>query len=214
MSGSFIFGRCFLYLKDILVMELIYPPYTADLYPPPNVDSPSPESMHGEEIFPVVEPNGIVTGRMTRSYAHGGSMLLHPVVHLHIINRFGEIYLQKRSMTKDFLPGMWDTAVGGHVKYGESIAEALYRESWEELSLSEFNPTPLMNYVYQSRREKELVCVFACVGNFVLNPRNDEVDEGAWWSPEKIKESMGKGILTPNFEGEYPKIRRKLEALL
>ncbi len=195
-------------------MELIYPPYTAEFFPQPNVNSSVKEPEAGEEIFPIVEPNGIVTGRCTRSYAHGGSMVLHPVVHLHIIGRNGDIYLQKRSMTKDFLPGYWDTAVGGHVKYGESVTEALYREAAEELSLTEFNPTPLTSYVYESGRERELVCVFACVGSYNLNPRNEEVDEGAWWSPGRIDAAMGKAVLTPNFESEYRKIGGKLEALL
>jgi isopentenyldiphosphate isomerase len=31
------------------------------------------------------------------------------------------LYLQKRSETKDIQPGKWDTAVGGHVDYGETI---------------------------------------------------------------------------------------------
>ncbi len=195
-------------------MELIYPPYAAPLYPLPNVNSSPAEVLPAEEILPVVEPDGVVTGRMRRTYAHGGSMLLHPVVHLHIMNRFGEIYLQKRSMAKDFLPGMWDTAVGGHVSYGESVAEALYRESSEELGFTGYNPTPIVSYVFESERERELVCAFACVGNFSLDPRNEEVDEGRWWSPADICAAMGKGMLTPNFEGEYGRIHKKLEALL
>lgn len=40
-------------------------------------------------------------------------MLLHPVVHLHLFNSRGELYLQKRPEWKDIQPGRWDTAVGG-----------------------------------------------------------------------------------------------------
>ena len=60
-------------------------------------------------------------------------MLLHPVVHLHLFNSRGELYLQKRPEWKDIQPGRWDTAVGGHVDYGETVDEALRREcarSW------------------------------------------------------------------------------------
>ena len=67
-------------------------------------------------------------------------MLLHPVVHLHILNRYDQLYLQKRSMKKDLLPGYWDTAVGGHISYGEYVQEALFRESSEELGFTEYNP--------------------------------------------------------------------------
>lgn len=195
-------------------MELIYPSYPALLLPKPTAEHPSEDIAPGEEILPVVETNGLVTARMTRTYAHSGSMVMHPVVHLHIINRDCRLYLQRRSMTKKLLPGYWDTAVGGHVSYGEYLLEALQRESTEELGLSEYNPVFLTSYPFTSPVEKELVNVFACVGNFDIHPDGDEVSEGRWWTFGELDEAMGKDILTPNFEGEFAKIRHSLEALL
>ena len=80
------------------------------------------------EFFPLVNESGEVVGKATRAECHSGSKLLHPVVHLHIFNRAGDLLLQKRSLRKDIQPGKWDTAVGGPVDYGESIDEALRRE--------------------------------------------------------------------------------------
>lgn len=97
-------------------------------------------SDNSEEIFPVVDAAGNVVGKATRGECHGGSMLLHPVVHLHVFNSRGELYLQKRPAWKDIQPGRWDTAVGGHVDYGETIAEALRREVREELGITDFVP--------------------------------------------------------------------------
>jgi len=165
-------------------------------------------------MLPVVTISGLVTGQMRRSYAHGGAKLLHPVVHLHIINRNGEIYLQKRSMDKDFLPGYWDTAVGGHIGYGEYPQEALYREAAEELGLYDFNPIFLDSYVFESEREKELVFIWATVGDFEIKPDNTEVEEGRWWSDEELKAAVGHDILTPQFEQEYAHYARGLQALL
>ena len=67
------------------------------------------------ELLPLVTPDGKVTGSATRGECHGGSKLLHPVVHLHVFNSNGQLYLQLRPKWKDIQPGKWDTAVGGQM---------------------------------------------------------------------------------------------------
>ena len=61
-----------------------------------------------EEWFPLVNEEGETIGKATRRECHSGCKWLHPVVHLHIFNAAGDLYLQKRSMTKDIQPGKWD----------------------------------------------------------------------------------------------------------
>ena len=130
--------------------ELLYPAEPAPLM--------AVRSARGNaEILPIIEPSGLVIGRSTRKVCHGRPDLLHPVVHLHIIDPYDNLYLQKRSMTKDLLPGRWDTAVGGHVTYGESLIEALFREAGEELGFVDFNPTLLESYIWNSPVESEMI---------------------------------------------------------
>lgn len=159
-----------------------------------------------EEIFPIVNTEGEVVGSATREECHAGTFLLHPVVHLHIFNSAGELYLQKRVMTKKIQPGKWDTAVGGHVDYGEKIEDALLRETHEELGVRDFTPDFLMRYEFRSQVEAELVYIYKCVydGDFNLDPL--EVDEGRFWSLDEIKKSIGKGLFTPNFESEIERL--------
>lgn len=195
------------------MFDLVYPFEPAPVLPAPTADNPS-FAVSGAEMFPVIKPDGEVIGRASREWCHSGVKALHPVVHLHVINRIGELYLQKRSMKKDIQPGKWDTAVGGHVDYGEGVMEALFREAREELGFYDFNPVYLQSYRFESEIEFEMVNVFATVGSFELKPDKDEVDEGRWWPVEEIDENLGKGIFTPNFEGEFTKIRRSLLALL
>ena len=195
------------------MVELIYPDAQVPVLPPLTAANRNDRATV-REWFPVVEPSGLVTGRAGREYCHSGAKPLHPVVHLHVMDRNGRLYLQKRAMDKDIQPGKWDTAVGGHVDYGESIIEALYREASEELGFSEFNPVHIITYVFESEIEKELVNVFAAIGNFSLHPDRDEVEDGRFWELREIEENFGKSVFTPNFEQEFVRIREKLTALL
>ena len=194
-------------------MGLIYPYDIAPVVPAPTADSTAERAV-ACEWFPVVEPSGLVVGRSTRSYCHSGAKPLHPVIHIHIIDRFSRIYLQKRAMNKDIQPGKWDTAVEGHVSYGEGILEAVYREASEELGFTDFNPLYLETYQFESEIEKEMVNVFAVVGSYELHPDLDEVAEGRWWDLSDIDANLDKGVFTPNFESEFRMIRKSLLALL
>jgi len=156
-----------------------------------------------QEIFPLVNESGQVVGKATRGECHNGSCLLHPVVHLHVFNSRGEVYLQKRPEWKDIQPGKWDTAVGGHIDYGESPEEALLREVREELGITDFISERMGMYVFDSRRERELVYVNRTTYDGPVRPSADELDGGRFWSIEEIRDAMGQGIFTPNFENEF-----------
>ena len=156
-----------------------------------------------QEIFPIVDESGKITGSATRGECHSGSKLLHPVVHLHVFNSKGDIYLQRRPDWKDIQPGKWDTAVGGHIDYGEAPEEALRREVREELGITDFIPEFVDKYVFESERERELVYVNKTTYDGEIHPSEDELDGGRFWTMQEIRETMGKDILTPNFESEF-----------
>ncbi len=156
-----------------------------------------------QEIFPVVDEEGMIVGKATRGECHSGSRLLHPVVHLHVFNAQGDVYLQKRPEWKDIQPGKWDTAVGGHLDYGETPEEALRREVREELGITDFEPQFIGKYVFESQRERELVYVHRTTYNGEIKPSQDELDGGRFWTMQEISEATGKHSLTPNFEHEF-----------
>lgn len=166
---------------------------------------------NSEEMFPVVDETGMITGCATRGECHNGSKLLHPVVHLHVFDRSGNLYLQKRPDWKDIQPGKWDTAVGGHIDLGENVDMALRREAKEELGITDFNFTHLESYVFESEREKELVNAFKTVIDSIPEP-SDELDGGRFWSIEEIDANIGKGVFTPNFEQEYKRLNLSRKA--
>ena len=155
---------------------------------------------NSEEIFPLVDEAGNVIGKATRGECHSGSKLLHPVVHLHVFDAEGRIFLQHRPAWKDIQPGKWDTAVGGHVDFGENVEIALKREALEELGLTAFTPEYLRSYVFESDRERELVNTFKTVVDPLAVKPSEELDGGRWWTAEELAEKSEE--LTPNLRHE------------
>lgn len=158
------------------------------------------------EYFPLVTDDGQVVGKASRTECHSGSFLLHPVVHLHVFNSNGELYLQKRAMDKDIQPGKWDTSVGGHVDFGEEITHALRREVEEELGIMAFEPVFILRYKFVSDREAELVHSYYTIYDGNIQPDPVEISEGRFWKISEIDAQLGNDVFTPNFEQEWIKI--------
>ncbi|WP_170124373.1 NUDIX domain-containing protein [Breznakibacter xylanolyticus] len=155
-----------------------------------------------QEWLPLTNAQGEVLGKAPRSVVHGGSRLLHPVVHLHVVNHKG-VYLQKRPLHKQIQPGKWDTAVGGHVDVGESIDKALARETVEEIGLTSFRARLLGQYVWESSVERELVYSFITADDHGISFNPGELDDARFWSMEEIRANLRRGVFTPNFEREF-----------
>lgn len=156
-----------------------------------------------EEIFPLVDESGQIIGQATRSECHNGSMLLHPVIHLHVFNSQGELFLQKRSARKDIQPNKWDSSVGGHIDLGENPLNAALREAKEEIGLTLSEIHFIDKYIIETEFERELTYCF-----FVLSDQHpiidmDEVSEGCFWTLNEIKEKLNQNIFTPNFELDF-----------
>lgn len=173
-----------------------------------------PQQDEKQEMFPLIDEEGNVVGQATRRYCHNGkSMALHPVVHLHLLDKEGRLYLQKRSMKKDIAPGRWDTSVGGHVDVGESLEQAVVREAREELGLhiDVRNCRFLFQYIWQSSRERELVTAFCIEYEGTPEPDHDEVDEGRYFTLDELQAQLGKEFFTEQFEQkEFQNLKQSL----
>ena len=159
--------------------------------------------MNSIEYFPLVTEDGTVIGKATREECHSGSFLLHPVIHLHVFNSKGELYLQKRALEKDIQPGKWDTSVGGHVDFGEETIDALKREVREELAIIFFEPIFIKRHKFISDREAELIYSYFTIYDGEIVPDPVEISEGRFWEINEIEDQIGRNIFTPNFEIEW-----------
>jgi isopentenyldiphosphate isomerase len=143
-----------------------------------------------EEIFDVVNERDEVIGQERRSEVHRLG-LLHRAVHVLVQNHAGQIFLQKRSLTKDRQPGLWDSSASGHLDHGEDYDACAVRELREELGWTlDAPPQRLFKLAASLDTDQEFVWVYTCKaeGPFVLHP--EEIECGAWFEPAEITRWM------------------------
>ena len=157
-----------------------------------------------DEWFDVVNERDEVIARALRREVHAKGWW-HRAVHVLVFDPSGRIFLQKRSMTKDLSPGLWDSSCSGHVDSGEDYDTAATRELGEELGLSREIAT---------RRERwflvepcvatgwEFVWVYRLqsAGPFVLHP--EEIELGAWFSVAEVTRDIAArpAVYCPSFK--------------
>ena len=159
-----------------------------------------------EEMIQLCNSDGIPKESAPRSVCHKDPSLTQMVVHLLIFNSKGDIFLQKRSKTKDTYPDMWDTAVGGHVSAGEDVYTALIREAKEELGIDLNTAEFIFKQLNKDDMETELSFVYKTIYEGPFHIDNNEVTDGCFFSIKEIKEQLGKNVFTPNFEKQFKQL--------
>ena len=86
------------------------------------------------ELLSVSDASGAVIGLIERAAVRPLGITTH-AVHLVGWAEQGGVWVQQRALDKATDPGRWDTLMGGLVSAGESIADTLERETWEEAGL-------------------------------------------------------------------------------
>lgn len=144
-----------------------------------------------EEIFDVVNAQDEVVGQATRVEVHAQG-LIHRAVHVLVFNARGAVFLQKRSMTKDKSPGLWDSSASGHVDSGEDYDRCAARELQEELGLV-VNPAPVKLFKMNACAEtdQEHVWVYRCDSDGPFELNRDEIERGEWCALDDVTERIG-----------------------
>lgn len=103
------------------------------------------------EYIDIYTKLGEKTGKsMEKTMAHEQG-LYHRAVHVWILNKKGELLIQRRSKNKRTFPGMLDISFAGHISKGENSLEAVVREGKEELGIDiDFEK---LEYIFSFRKE-------------------------------------------------------------
>jgi isopentenyl-diphosphate delta-isomerase type 1 len=139
-----------------------------------------------DELFDVVDEQDRVVGQAPRRVVHANGWR-HRAIHVLVFNRAGQVFLHKRSATKDLFPGAWDSSCAGHVGAGEDYDPTAVRELAEELGVKlSAPPLRLFKLDAQPMTGAEFVWVYRLEheGPFVLDP--DEIECGGWFAPAEV----------------------------
>lgn len=139
-----------------------------------------------QELLDVVDENDQVVAVKTRGEIHAKG-LMHRAVHILVFNDKQQLFIQKRSMTKDESPGLWDTSAAGHVDSGETYSSCAIRELGEELGIQVSSPLQsLFKMSPDNDTGWEHATVFRHNDNGPFQLQTEEIDEGCWISADEM----------------------------
>lgn len=139
-----------------------------------------------DEPVDLVDREDRVVGRAPRSEVRGRN-LLHRGVGVLCCNSRGEVYVHRRTRSKDVFPGMYDMFVGGVVAAGESYRSAAAREVAEELGVTG-EPERLFAHLYEGPENRAWVEVYRVRWDGPIVHQESEIEWGGWLPEASLEE--------------------------
>jgi isopentenyldiphosphate isomerase len=150
-----------------------------------------------EEIVEIVDRDNNSIGAVSRRIMRQ-QKLIHRACYILVFNRNGELFVQKRTMTKDVYPGFWDLAAGGVVLAGESYEDSARRELREELGVAGVKLRHLFDQYYEDADNKVWGRIFACTCDGPFTLQAEEIDYGRFMPLAEIERLNQTEPVTPD----------------
>lgn len=154
-------------------------------------------SLPAEELVKIVDRDNTPIGAVTRRIMRQQN-LIHRASYILVFNRQGQLFIQKRTATKDIYPGYWDLAAGGVVQAGESYLESAARELREELGVAGVKLKRLFDQYFEDEHNKVWGRIFTCVHNGPFTLQAEEIDYGRFIPLSEIEALHRSEPVTPD----------------
>ena len=151
----------------------------------------------GDEIVAIVDEDNNVVGAAPRREMRA-KRLPHRSTYILVFNSLGEIYIQKRTRTKDVFPGYYDPAAGGVVLAGESYMEGALRELEEEMGIRGVPLQGLFEFYHSDANSRVWGAAFRCVYDGPVTLQEDEVESGAFMAVDAVFRAAATKPFTPD----------------
>jgi isopentenyldiphosphate isomerase len=143
------------------------------------------EAAEREETGVLVDDEDWVIGTALRSEIRARN-LPHRGVAILVRNPAEEIYVHRRTTTKDVFPDMYDMVVGGMVTAGESYEETARRELAEELGVEGVHLEFLFRHRYRGKRNNAWISLYQVVWPGPIRHQESEISWGAYMTEDEI----------------------------
>lgn len=150
-----------------------------------------------DEIILIVDKDNNKTGCAPRHEMRTKG-LSHRAAYILVFNSRGELFVQKRTMTKDIYPGYYDIAAGGVVLAGESYDQSAERELAEELGINGILLAPHFTFLHEDGSNLVWGRVYSCVYDGEITLQEEEIESGFFMTPDKVLELSRKESFTPD----------------
>lgn len=150
-----------------------------------------------EEIVTIVDEKNRVVGAAPRSRMRADG-LPHRATYILVFNDEGDLFVQKRTTSKDIYPGYFDVATGGVVSAGESYEDAAQRELAEELGITGVQLKGHFDFFHEDAGNRVWGRVFSCTYNGDVTLQEEEVESGGFHPVHEILEISRKRLFTPD----------------
>lgn len=153
-----------------------------------------------EELVTIVDENDCEIGVAPRSEMRA-KRLIHRASYILVFNANKELFVQKRTMTKDVYPGYYDIAAGGVVVAGEGYEESAQRELFEELGIKDVELVLHFKNFYEDTINRVWGKVFSCTYDGDIALQKEEVELG-FFAPisEIVKMTMAERFTPDSME--------------
>jgi 8-oxo-dGTP pyrophosphatase MutT (NUDIX family) len=150
-----------------------------------------------DEIVTIVDEHNEVVGSAPRREMRA-RRLPHRSTYILVFNRAGEIFVQKRTSTKDIFPGYFDPVAGGVVLAGESYEEGAARELAEELGIRGIPLERHFDFYLADESVRVWGRVFSCVYDGPLVLQEEEIESGEFAPLDEVMRRARTEPFTPD----------------
>jgi isopentenyldiphosphate isomerase len=150
-----------------------------------------------DELVDIVDTDDRVIGVATRAEMRARN-LRHRCAEIAVLNPAGEIYVHRRTDTKDVYPGMYDMVVGGVLASGESWDEGAARELAEETGIVGPPLRFLLSHVFDGPEELAQMRLYEVTWDGPIVPQPEEIASGAFVSFEELEGMLAEHPFCPD----------------